>query len=100
MYWFSEILPLVEFQLEEGVTDSEAMKLLETSVDNDSDGWSQMVDSNSQTMRLDDNVANMADPFTARLVSYDVGNTLYSHFISTPNLWNSSYFCVFFSELK
>ncbi|KAL1117127.1 hypothetical protein AAG570_004455 [Ranatra chinensis] len=65
-----EVLPLVEFQIEEGISDAEAMRLLETPNDVESTGgWSQIVDSDVQAMRLDENLPTIADPFTARLSS-------------------------------
>ncbi|XP_054274065.1 intraflagellar transport protein 122 homolog [Macrosteles quadrilineatus] len=63
-----EVLPLVEFQLEPGVTDVEAARLLEAP-GTQSEAWTQRVDEHSQTLRLDDTMA--ADPFTARLVSFE-----------------------------
>lgn len=59
---------MVEFQLENGISDEEALKLLEAP-GSLSEGWTQRVDDYSQTLRLEESVP---DPFTARLVSFEV----------------------------
>uniref|UniRef100_A0A1B6JCB8 Intraflagellar transport protein 122 homolog n=2 Tax=Proconiini TaxID=565685 RepID=A0A1B6JCB8_9HEMI len=65
-----EVLPLVEFQLESGISDEEAVRLLEAP-GSQPEAWTQSVDDHSQTLRLDEAVANMPDPFTARLVTFE-----------------------------
>lgn len=72
--FISEVLPLVEFKLENGISDEEALKLLETpgpSLEH-AGMWSQRLEENFQSMRLDEAATNMPDPFTARLVSFEV----------------------------
>lgn len=70
-----EILPLVEFQLEEGITDVEAVRLIETPIMNNSDenngGWKQEITDTHQTLQIDfEN--EVEDPFTARLINFEV----------------------------
>jgi intraflagellar transport protein 122 len=72
-----EVLPLVEFQLEPGISDEEAVNLIEapTSVAEESNqdrGWLQTAGDTFQTMQFDDSSAGMKDPFTARLMNYEV----------------------------
>lgn len=65
-----EILPLVEFELESGITDEEAEKLIEEpveSTDNVIDTENQFTVSTNQT-----------DLFMARLVQYEVYTHQYS----------------------
>lgn len=73
-----EVLPLVEFQLEPGISDEEAVRLIEapapfTEESNHSRGWLQSESDTFQTMHFDESPASIADPFTARLMSFEVG---------------------------
>nr|CAD7589738.1 unnamed protein product [Timema genevievae] len=63
-----EILPLVEFQLEPGISDEDAMRLIEAPapVTTEDPGWSQSAGDNFEALRLDEQTS---DPFTARLLS-------------------------------
>nr|CAD7571466.1 unnamed protein product [Timema californicum] len=63
-----EILPLVEFQLEPGISDEDAMRLIEAPapVATEDAGWSQSAGDNFEALRLDEQTS---DPFTARLLS-------------------------------
>lgn len=70
-YVFLEVLPLVEFYLEEGLSESEAIRLLESPSDDNDSSWTQNIDSNVQSMRLDES-SPRPDPFSARIISYDV----------------------------
>lgn len=68
-------MPLVEFQLEEGITDVEAVRLIETPVMKNSDekscGWKQEITETHQTLQIDfEN--EVEDPFTARLINFEV----------------------------
>ncbi|XP_063240162.1 intraflagellar transport protein 122 homolog isoform X2 [Bacillus rossius redtenbacheri] len=69
-----EILPLVEFQLEEGISDEEAVRLIDapapTSEGSEHGGWKQSVGENYQAMQFDDQ-SSAPDPFTARLMSFE-----------------------------
>ncbi|XP_073975880.1 intraflagellar transport protein Oseg1 isoform X2 [Rhodnius prolixus] len=65
-----EVLPLVEFYLEEGLSESEAIRLLESPSDDNDSSWTQNIDSNVQSMRLDES-SPRPDPFSARIISYD-----------------------------
>lgn len=65
-------MPLVEFTLEDDITDEEAVRLIETPptlkpANNDS--WVQSENENYQTLQLDDN--SSVDPFTAKLVNFE-----------------------------
>ncbi|KDR19634.1 hypothetical protein L798_06155, partial [Zootermopsis nevadensis] len=71
-----EVLPLVEFQLEPGISDEEAVRLIEapapfTEESNHSRGWLQSESDTFQTMHFDESPASIADPFTARLMSFE-----------------------------
>lgn len=66
-----EVLPVVEFQLETGISDEEAVKLLDTPT-TQSEAWTQSLDTNTQSLRLDEAVTSLPDPFTARLVTFEV----------------------------
>ena len=69
---------MVEFVLEEGLTDEEAVSLIQMEPSNKSsrgDGWKESAGDAVQSMRLDDygNQAIDEDPFTAKLLSFEVG---------------------------
>lgn len=67
-----EVLPLVEFTLEDDITDEEAVRLIETppsSKPNNNGDWVSSENENFQTLQLDDNAS--VDPFTAKLVNFD-----------------------------
>uniref|UniRef100_A0A8C9MAS1 Intraflagellar transport protein 122 homolog n=1 Tax=Panthera tigris altaica TaxID=74533 RepID=A0A8C9MAS1_PANTA len=72
-----EVLHLVEFYLEEGITDEEAVSLidLEAPRHKHENKW-QEITSNSQTLRLDETTDSMRDddPFTAKL-SFEQGGS-------------------------
>lgn len=65
---------MVEFQLETGISDEEAVKLLDTPAAQ-SEAWTQSLDDHSQSLRLDEAVTALPDPFTARLVTFEVRHT-------------------------
>jgi intraflagellar transport protein 122 len=76
-----EVLPLVEFQLEPGISDEEAVHLIEapipvTEEPSHAKGWLQNVGDTFQTMQFDESPTSIADPFTARLMSFEVGFSL------------------------
>ncbi|XP_075229721.1 intraflagellar transport protein Oseg1 isoform X2 [Lycorma delicatula] len=67
-----EVLPLVEFQLENGISEEEAMRLLETPApESEQEPWSQRIEDNFQAMRLEEDSPAIPDPFTARLISFE-----------------------------
>lgn len=70
----------MEFKLENGISDEEALRLIETpgSSSEQTGIWNQRLEENFQSMRLDETSVNMSDPFTARLVSFEV-STYYYH---------------------
>uniref|UniRef100_A0A8D2DF58 Intraflagellar transport protein 122 homolog n=1 Tax=Sciurus vulgaris TaxID=55149 RepID=A0A8D2DF58_SCIVU len=73
-----EVLHLVEFYLEEGITDEEAVALidLEAPRHKRENRWQEVTSSNSQTLRLEESMEPMAeeDPFTAKL-SFEQGGS-------------------------
>ncbi|XP_022096034.1 intraflagellar transport protein 122 homolog isoform X1 [Acanthaster planci] len=76
-----DILPLVEFVLEEGITDEEAVSLIQMEPMRKSgqrgDGWQESTVGGAQSMRLDEysNEGAEEDPFTARLLSFEQGGS-------------------------
>lgn len=64
MFYFLEILPLVEFELEAGITDDEAERLIEEPV--------QSNDNNIDTENQFTVTTDQTDLFMARLVQYEV----------------------------
>lgn len=71
----AEILPLVEFEIEEGITDMEAVRLIETPAEKSPIGegekWRQEISENQQTLQLDMDT-EIEDPFTSRLMNFEV----------------------------
>lgn len=66
-----EILPLVEFTLEEGISDMEAIRLIDTppEASDPYEGWTQEITEKQQTLKLDRGVR---DPFAHRLINFEV----------------------------
>jgi intraflagellar transport protein 122 len=62
-----EILPLVEFQLDEGITDKEAMSLIESSGNANN---AARRSSSNDVLNMDDMGGNMEDPFGQKLFSF------------------------------
>ncbi|XP_075570561.1 intraflagellar transport protein 122 homolog isoform X4 [Pelecanus crispus] len=74
-----EVLHLVEFYLEDGITDEEAVALIDLEAPRSSkreDKWQEMTSDHAQSLRLDDNTDIMEDddPFTAKL-SFEQGGS-------------------------
>uniref|UniRef100_A0A8C8YJB4 Intraflagellar transport protein 122 homolog n=1 Tax=Prolemur simus TaxID=1328070 RepID=A0A8C8YJB4_PROSS len=73
-----EVLHLVEFHLDEGITDEEAVSLidLEAPRPKRENKWQEITSNNSQTLRLDETMDSMGDddPFTAKL-SFEQGGS-------------------------
>nr|XP_055198995.1 intraflagellar transport protein 122 homolog isoform X2 [Nyctereutes procyonoides] len=73
-----EVLHLVEFYLEEGITDEEAVSLidLEAPRHKRENKWQEITSNNSQTLRLDETMDSRGDddPFTAKL-SFEQGGS-------------------------
>uniref|UniRef100_A0A673UB11 Intraflagellar transport protein 122 homolog n=1 Tax=Suricata suricatta TaxID=37032 RepID=A0A673UB11_SURSU len=67
-----EVLHLVEFYLEEGITDEEAVSLidLEAPRHKHENKWQETTSNNSQTLRLDETMDSVRDddPFTSKLI--------------------------------
>lgn len=69
--YFEEVLPLIEFQLEEGISDSEALRLLQSS-DVDFDRPAVEINSDFQTLLINDTSLNKTDLFTDALMNLEV----------------------------
>ncbi|XP_053480566.1 intraflagellar transport protein 122 homolog isoform X3 [Ictalurus furcatus] len=73
-----EVLPLVEFYLEDGIADEEAVSLIDLEVpraDKKTTRWQEMNRGDSQSLRLDDDVEHPEeDPFMAKL-SFEQGGS-------------------------
>ncbi|XP_073900563.1 intraflagellar transport protein 122 homolog isoform X7 [Castor canadensis] len=73
-----EVLHLVEFYLEEGITDEEAVSLIDLEVPRHKreSKWQEISSNNSQTLRLDETMDSIGDedPFTAKL-SFEQGGS-------------------------
>lgn len=68
-----EILPLIEFHLEDGISDSEAMKLIQNSYDINKPQESLNDSQNTNMYILDkENQNEPVDPFTYKLMNYEV----------------------------
>lgn len=66
-----EILPLVEFVLEDGIPDVEAVRLIETPAPTKNDTEKETIEKNFQTMQFEDKEEEEEDPFTSRIVNYE-----------------------------
>ncbi|XP_074986386.1 intraflagellar transport protein 122 homolog isoform X5 [Caretta caretta] len=74
-----EVLHLVEFYLEEGITDEEAVALIDLEaprLNKREDKWQEMASDGAQRLRFDDNtdIIEEDDPFTAKL-SFEQGGS-------------------------
>ncbi|KAK1161520.1 hypothetical protein AOXY_G19089 [Acipenser oxyrinchus oxyrinchus] len=73
-----EVLPLVQFYLEEGISDEEAVALIDLEApraEKKGDKWLEMNNDESQTLRLEESVDDTEeDPFTAKL-SFEQGGS-------------------------
>lgn len=72
-------MPLVEFELEEGISDMEAVRLIETPVASkssteDGDRWKQEVSDTQEVLKLDVEFEEFEDPFTSKLIGVDVSS--------------------------
>lgn len=74
--FFSEILPLIEFQLESDISDSDAIKLILSSYDENKSKASQNKSQNINTLILDEENQDLTvDPFTFKLMNFEVNIT-------------------------
>ncbi|XP_068264576.1 intraflagellar transport protein 122 homolog isoform X2 [Nyctibius grandis] len=74
-----EVLHLVEFYLEDGITDEEAVALIDLEaprLNKRENKWQEMMSDHAQSLRLDDNtdITEDDDPFTAKL-SFEQGGS-------------------------
>ncbi|KAM7095872.1 intraflagellar transport protein 122 homolog isoform X1 [Ciconia boyciana] len=74
-----EVLHLVEFYLEDGITDEEAVALIDLEaprLNKRENKWQEMMSDHAQSLRLDDNTDTIEDddPFTAKL-SFEQGGS-------------------------
>ncbi|XP_013786897.1 intraflagellar transport protein 122 homolog [Limulus polyphemus] len=88
-----EILPLVEFVLEDGITDEEALRLLESdsSILTEQPSWLEESGGKYQSLRIDSNIENDldADPFTAQLMSFEEGGLEFSPVVASRSVLQS-----------
>ncbi|XP_043934565.1 intraflagellar transport protein 122 homolog [Protopterus annectens] len=75
-----EVLPLVEFFLEEGITDEEAVSLIDLEAprtEKKRNKWQEITNTDAQTLRLGDDIIDEMedDPFTAKLSFEQGGST-------------------------
>ncbi|XP_077073746.1 intraflagellar transport protein 122 homolog isoform X2 [Siphateles boraxobius] len=87
-----EVLPLVEFYLEEDISDEEAVSLIDLEVPRveRSSGWQEMSSGESQCLKLDDGTEDPEDdPFTAKL-SFEGGREFVPVVVSRPVLRSMS----------
>ena len=80
------MLPLVEFQLEPGISDEEAVRLIEapapvTEEPNHVRGWLQSAGDTFQTMQFDESPGSITDLFTARLMNLEVHYLIYDNWV-------------------
>jgi len=72
--YFAEVLPIVEFELEEGLSDEEAVRLIEApATSGGGNQWSSSQGEDYQVLQLQEEVA--PDPFTLRLTNYEVSSS-------------------------
>ncbi|XP_064607326.1 intraflagellar transport protein 122 homolog isoform X2 [Liolophura sinensis] len=75
-----EVLPLVEFVLEDGISDVEAVQILDMSIPKPkkefSSPWQETKMNNFQSLRIGDEPegSDTDDPFTARLMTFEGGS--------------------------
>lgn len=69
----SEILPLIEFQLEENISDTEALKLIKNSYDESKPKESENNSQKINTLILNEEIQDQSvDPFTYKLMNFEV----------------------------
>lgn len=69
---FIEILPMIEFYLEADISDSEALKLIQSSCSENKSKESQVETHNVETLILEEIQDQSVDPFTYKLVHNEV----------------------------
>ena len=77
-----EILPLVEFQLQDGITDQEALRLIETDVKPDEQAAEE-----ENVMRMEENMGE--DPFTTKLLTFQQDGIDFSPVVASRALLQS-----------
>ena len=89
--WVSfEILPLVEFQLEEGITDVEALRLIESDSGGtrETDKWNDGGGGDDNMLTLGDG-DDSEDPFTTRLYSFQQDGGTFSPVVASRSVLQS-----------
>lgn len=74
-----EVLPLVEFQLENDISDTEAVRLIETPPNfksQEGDNWKQEISEKHETLKLDVNI-EFEDPFTSQFINFGVSDQVF-----------------------
>ncbi|KAL3283924.1 hypothetical protein HHI36_018092 [Cryptolaemus montrouzieri] len=69
-----EILPLVEFVLEDGISDIEAVRLIETPIKKKNEDGKETIELTTQTLELDGNFEGEYDPFTLQIGDHEEGS--------------------------
>lgn len=67
-----DILPMIEFYLEADISDSEALKLIQSSYSENKSKESQIESHNVETLILEEIQDQSVDPFTYKLVHNEV----------------------------
>lgn len=68
-----EILPLIEFQLEDDISDNEALKLIQSSSDENKSKENEKKSQNINTFVIDEESQDLTvDPFTYKLMNLEV----------------------------
>jgi intraflagellar transport protein 122 len=67
-----EILPLIEFQLEDNISDNEALKLIQNSYDEHKPKESEEKPYVDKFILDEENQDHLVDPFTYKLMNFEV----------------------------
>lgn len=70
--YLTDILPLIEFQLEDNISDTEALKLIQCSNNISKSNESQNIPQNFNTLIIEEE--NQIDPFTHKLMNFEVNS--------------------------
>ncbi|CAK8675911.1 intraflagellar transport protein 122 homolog [Clavelina lepadiformis] len=86
IYSFSsfEVLPLVEFTLDDGISDEEAYRLIDTAGSKSRTSNETWNNETTQTLRMDQDEDD--DPFTARLLTFEGGSEYVPVVVNRPVL--------------
>lgn len=66
-------MPLIEFQLEDGISDTDALKLIQSSYNENKSKESKILSQCINTLVLDEEIQEQSvDPFTYKLMNFEV----------------------------